>query len=476
MHLRSHRKFWIASALVLVFAISAIGLSRAYSVARVGAGYMAQKLCSGVLVSGRTAADVLEENLAGSGLEVLQFYAEDIDHEAEQVTASLFGLVQETAIHREGFGCTLLHGQSAAKLRAQTAGVLSKQLPADVYAEWPVGSKVSPVALAPGIDEKAFRETINTMFSEDVPPRQRQTWALVVVHKGRIVAEHYAPGFHKDMPLIGWSLSKTATNALVGMRVMDGALSLEDNDLLREWRDKDDPRRSITLDELMRMTSGLEFDQHTDAPWMLFVEPDDVHYAASKPLAYKPGSHWSYSSGNTNIIAGVLRETFDDEREYLRFPQERLFGPLGMRTASLAPDDAGTFVSSAFLYASARDWARLALYLRDGVWEGERLLPEGWVSNSLKATKASPDRQYGAQLWLKLPEWNGPDGPLLPRDTYFMLGRDAYYMLGFHGQVVAIVPSRDLIIVRLGLTREDGRTIAWELAPLVQAFPDKQAQ
>lgn len=470
------RRQWIGSGVIVLVAIAALVLPRAYSVARVGAGYTAQKLCSGVLVSGRTAVDVMAENLTGSGLGVLRFYSADIDHETEQVTASLFGLVKETAIHREGFGCTLLHGESAEKLRAQTDGLLAKLPPLDIYAEWPAGSKVSPVALAPGVNEQALRETLDAMFSETVSPRPRRTWALVIVHEGRIVAERYAPGFHKDMPLIGWSLSKTATNALVGLRVMDGALSLDDDALLPEWRDKDDPRRSITLEELMRMTSGLEFDQHTDAPWMLFVEKDDVHYAASKPLAHAPGSHWAYSSGNTNIIAGILRETFPNERAYLRFPQERLFGPLGMRTASLAPDDVGTFVSSAFLYASARDWARLALlYLRDGVWDGQRLLPEGWVGNSLKATRESPEQQYGAQLWLKLPEWAGPDGPLMPSDTYFMLGRDAYYMLGFHGQVVAIVPSRDLVIVRLGLTRDDGRSIAWELAPLVRAFPARAA-
>ncbi|MEM7398505.1 MAG: serine hydrolase, partial [Pseudomonadota bacterium] len=307
------------------------------------------------------------------------------------------------------------------------------------------------------------------------PPRK--TWALVIVHKGRIVAERYGKGFHKDMPLIGWSLSKTATNALVGMRVMDGTLDLNDDRLLPEWSGEGDPRGSITLEELMRMTSGLDFDQRSDAPYMLFVEPDDAKYAASKPLVYLPGSHWSYSSGNTNIVARVLRETFADEAEYLRFPQERLFGPLGMHTAELAPDDAGTFVSSAFLYASARDWARLALlYLQDGVWDGERLLPDGWVENSVRPTRASPVDQYGAQLWVKLPEWVGPDGPLLPKDTYCVLGQDAYYMIGFHGQVVTIVPSRELIIVRLGLTRQDSRSIAWELAPLVQAFPDFDTQ
>jgi CubicO group peptidase (beta-lactamase class C family) len=477
MHLGPSRNFWIASALIILVTVSVVLLARAYSAARLGAGYMAQKLCSGVLVSGRTAEDVMAENLTGSGLEILRLYSANIDPDAEQVTASLYGLVVETAIYRAGFGCTLLHGESAENLRAQTAGLLRKQPPVDSDAEWPAGNKVSGAALPSGVDKRAVRATIDAMFSEPDTSRLRRTWALVVVHEGRIVAERYAPGFHKDMPLIGWSLSKTATNALVGMRVMDGVLSLADDALMSEWRDKDDPRRSITLDELMRMTSGLEFNQPQDAPWMLFVEPDDAHFAASKPLAYSPGSHWSYSSGNTNIIARILRETFTDEREYLRFPQERLFGPLGMRTASLAPDDAGTFVSSAFLYASARDWARLALlYLRDGVWEGQRLLPEGWVENSLRATKESPDQQYGAQLWRKLPEWVGPEGPLMPRDTYFMLGRDAYYMLGFHGQVVAISPSRDLIVVRLGLTRDDGRSIAWDLAPLVRAFPDKDVQ
>jgi hypothetical protein len=340
-------------------------------VAQIGAGYVAVKLCSGVFVSGREIEDIVADNLAVPGLAILTYYASVVDHDAEQVTASLFGLATETAIHRKGFGCTLLHGVSAESLRAQTAGLLRELPPLDSNTEWPLGSKVSAAPLDPGVDERAMREAVDAMFSEPDPARLRRTWALVVVHHTCIVAERYAPGFHADMPLIGWSLSKSATNALVGMRVMDGALSLEDDALLPEWRGKDDPRRSITLDELLRMTSGLQFDQFYDGPLMLFLEPDDVHFAASKPLAYLPGTHWSYSSGNTNIIAGVLRETFADERDYLRFPQERLFGPLGMRIARLAPDDAGIFVSSSFLYASARDWARLALlFLQDGCGTG----------------------------------------------------------------------------------------------------------
>jgi len=477
MRLGLSRSFWILLSLIVLVTALSIVLPHAYNVAKIGAGYMAHKLCAGVFVSGREIENIKTDNLDGPGpLYILRFFSFDVDRDAEEATASLFGLVSETALHREGFGCTLLHGVPPSDLRAQTEGVLFEPPPLDTDTEWPLGSKVSPATLDPGVDDKAMRAAIEAMFFEPNPAKPRRTWALVVVHQGRIVAERYAPGFHAQMPLIGWSLSKTATNALVGMRVMDGALSLEDDALLPEWRDEDDPRRSITLDSLMRMTSGLTFDQTYDAPRMLFIEEDDTRYAATKPLAYVPGSHWSYSSGSTNIVTGVLRESFANRRDYLRFPHERLFYPLGMRSATIAPDDVGTFIGSTFLYASARDWARLALlFLQDGVWNGQRLLPEGWVNYSVKSTPQSPGEQYGAQVWLKLPEEIGQHDPRMPDNAYYMLGHHAYYMIGFNGQVVAIVPSRDLIVVRLGLTREDRRSIAWDLSPLVNAFPDKDA-
>jgi CubicO group peptidase (beta-lactamase class C family) len=152
----------------------------------------------------------------------------------------------------------------------------------------------------------------------------------------------------------------------------------------------------------------------------------------------------------------------------LRFPRERLFEPLGMRSTVLEPDASGTFIGCSFLYASARDWARLGLlFLHDGVWQGERLLPEGWVAYSLKPTIQSPEDEYGAQVWLKLPESAELGEPPMPEDTY--------YLLGYNEQVVAIVPSHDLVIVRLGLTREGGDwDNARDLAPLVNAFPIRE--
>jgi CubicO group peptidase (beta-lactamase class C family) len=270
---------------------------------------------------------------------------------------------------------------------------------------WPEGERVETGSLPAGADEAALAKAIDAAFSEPDLVHPRRTRALVVVHGGRIVAERYAEGFHAAMPLIGWSMSKTVANALVGLRVKDGALAVGQNALLPEWRAKDDPRRAVRLDEMLRMTSGLAFNEYPDSETsdivqMLFVVGDAAAYAAAKPLEAPPATQWIYSSGATNILARALRESFADERDYLRYAQERLFGPLGMRSAVLEPDASGTFVVSSLVYASARDWARFGLlFLRDGFWAGERLLPEGWVAYSLTPTAVSPGGQYGAHIW-----------------------------------------------------------------------------
>jgi CubicO group peptidase (beta-lactamase class C family) len=290
--------------------------------------------------------------------------------------------------------------------------------------------KIARGALPDGVDGAALAQAIDAAFSEPDPAHPRRTRALVVAHGGRIVAERYAKGFDANMPLIGWSMSKTAAYALVGLRTKDGELALDSRELLSEWRDDGDPRCDITIEQLLRMTSGLRFDESygdelSDVTQMLFVKEDAGKFAASKPLEFPPGSHWAYSSGTTNILSRVLRESFANERDYLRFPYERLFKPLGMRSAVLEPDPTGTFVASSFLYASARDWARLGLFfLRGGKWRGEQLLPEMWVASSLIPTKSSPDAEYGAQLWLKLPEAAGRGEPPMPDDAYYMLGHD----------------------------------------------------
>ena len=401
-----------------------------------------------------------------------RFFQPHVQREAKRVTTSMYGLGRRTAVFREGLGCTLVVDRSENELRAQAASIFPHSSVSDPDALWPEGERVDLEALPQQVDRVALEAGVKATLAEPDSAHPRRTHALVVVHGGRIVAEGYAPGFDATMPLIGWSMSKMAINALVGIAVQDGKLTLADRALLPEWRGDADPRRDIRLDQLLRMTSGLSFnedyaDHSGDVIQMLFVQGDKAGFAAAKSLEHSPGAYWQYSGGTSNIIARILRQRFADEQEYLRFPRERLFEPLGMRSAVLEPDEAGTFVGSTFMYASARDWARLGLlFLHDGRWQGQRLLPEGWVTYSLTPTKDAPDAQYGAHVWLKLPGSPGLGEPSMPEDTY--------YMLGYDEQVVAVVPSRDLVIVRLGITREEG---AWDhardLAPIVRAFPPR---
>ena len=206
------------------------------------------------------------------------------------------------------------------------------------------------------------------------------------------------------------------------------------------------------------MSSGLKFDEDyrnplADVTFMLFGVPDAAAYAIAKPLEAEPGSRWSYSSGTTNIISSAIRRIVGDPG-YLEFPRRALFNPLRMTSAVMETDAAGNFVGSSFMYATARDWARFGLlYVRDGVWLGQRILPEGWVAYTRTPTSNAPDQQYGAHFWLRIPnEFScGNEGGQLPADSF--------HAVGYEGQFVTIIPSRELVLVRLGLTRHP---CAWD--------------
>ena len=464
------RRIWLWLAGLAVAGLVAGGF-HVYRVARVGSGFSAEIMCGGVFVSGRTPEDVKTADFGAPGYELLRFFGQAVEREGKRVTASAYGLAPQTAIYRDGLGCTLLGGRSEKALRAEAPAFAGTPL-ADPQALWPEGERADLAALSQGVDRPALDAAIEAAFAEPDPERPSNTRALVVVYHGRLVAERYAPGFDAGMPLIGWSMTKGALNALIGLRVKDGKIALTDRALLPEWRDEDDPRRFISLDDLLRMSSGLAFDESYDDPLadvtvMLFARGDMAKFAADKKLLHPPGTHWAYSSGTSEIIARVLRETFASDQDYLRYARERLFAPLGMSSAEIAPDASGTLVGSSFLYASARDFARLGLlYLQDGVFAGQRLLPVGWVGYTLTPATNAPDGKYGAHMWLKLPESDGYGEPPMPDD--------AFYFLGHNEQIIAIVPSRDLVIVRLGLTAKGG---AWnnatDLAPIVHAFPPR---
>jgi CubicO group peptidase (beta-lactamase class C family) len=465
----SLRKALLVLLTLLAVVFATIGLRWAYFTALLGSGFTAETLCSGIFVSGRDRASIFAEELTGPGYELLQLFQAEIDDQQKQVTASTYGLWPRTAVYREGLGCTLAIGKTPSELRAEAANLFPAMPPPEPNALWPEGERVDLETLSNDIDHAALTAAIDAAFAEPDPSHPRRTRALVVVHKGRIVAERYASGFDQNTPLVGWSMTKTATNALVALRVLDGAVATSNDKLLPEWRDEGDARSAITLDQLLRMTSGLAFDEGygsntSDVAQMLFAKESAGRFAAEKPLLAPPGTLWNYSSGTSNVIQLILRHGFTDQRDYLRFPHERLFDPLFMRTAVLEPDASGSFIGSSLMYASARDWARLALlFAQSGVWQGKPLLPPNWVSYSLTPTPEAPNKEFGAHVWLKLPE-----------SEQASLAADAYYLLGFDQQIVAIIPSRDLIIVRLGLTRKGGDwDHARDLAQIVRAFSAK---
>ena len=312
---------------------------------------------------------------------------------------------------------------------------------------------------------------MDAAFTEPAPRKPCRTRAVLVLHDGAIVAERYAQGFGPDSALPGWSVTKSVLSALVGILVEEKRLSLEDKALLPEWRFPDDQRAAISVEDLLRMRSGLAFseiysDPRADVTQMLYASSDMAAFAANKPLSAPPGTTWRYSSGTTNILSRIVRQTVG-EREYHAFPRRALFGPLGMNSAVLESDAAGTFVGSSYMFATARDWARFGqLYLEDGDWRGRRILPAGWVRFGATPTPQSPDGCYGAHWWLKVPRELGGETEAASR-----IPRDAFFGLGHEGQSLTVIPSRRLVVVRLGLSiYVDAWNHARFIAAVVQAL------
>lgn len=425
----------------------------------VAAAYAAKVAASALFVSGRTLDSVLAEELAPTRpiealiRPLLQF---DVDSAARTVTCRL-GAASAMAVATVDLGCTLVPaGESAAVLRSRGAAVRQPIATTPVdrgTVDWPRGDRL-PTEPAPGVDHAALRAAVAAAFVDQPGKPETVTRAVVVVHRGRLVAEQYAPGVHATMPLPGWSMSKTLTHALLGVRVQQGRLDPAAPLAVPEWRCATDGHEQLTLMDLLTMRSGLRWNEDYDDPRsdslrMLFRSADAAAVYAAMPLEHARGQRFVYSSGSTNLLCRVLRRTFATDREYWAFPRTQLFAPLGMHTAVLETDASGTFVGSSYGFASARDWARLGmLYADDGVVAGERLLPAGWV----QAAATAGSGEFGAHVWCNRdPDGDGPRRPEWPD-----LPDDLLRMDGHEGQYCVVFPRQQVVVVRLGCTKNGG--------------------
>lgn len=407
-------------------------------------GFSAKTMCSCHFIQDRTLDDILNHELTPA-----DFMSTTFDVSQKSATTTFLG-TSRTAVFRPNLGCTLLSERShddVERLAIVTNKIETKN------------SLVADVNINP-----ALQSIVNKAFDED-DGKVVNTRAILIYKDSLIVGEKYAPGYTSETPQMGWSMTKSITNALVGILVKQGQLDIYKPALIKEWHQEDnDPRNEITIDHLLRMSSGLhfveEYDKQSTVNQMLWTKADAGKVAYSQNLRHPVDTKWYYSSGTTNIISHIIRQQFSTHQEYINFPYNALFNKLGMNTAIMETDANGTYVGSSLMYASARDWAKLGiLYLQDGVWDGERILPEGWVDYSKTPTQTvEPYNFYGAHFWI-----NASKEPAVKIDiprSWPGVPDDAYYASGFEGQTVLIIPSHKVVIVRLGQTLDRS---AWDI-------------
>jgi CubicO group peptidase (beta-lactamase class C family) len=421
-------KRWIKAVLVLLVAAVAWLAWQAGKVMPMGAAYIAKTMCSEHFVAGRdNLDDIWSDILDIDSSFTLGNY--ELDTEAARVNGFFgSGILKTTAVYREGLGCTIAAGVAPDSLLPLPPGQLA-------------GAGSDQKLSVSGVRNPLLEAALDEAFSEPSSESHRQTRAVVVLQDGQIVAERYAAPFDREMPLIGWSMTKSITNNLLGLLAGDGHFDLDDPAPVPEWQADDDPRKAITMRQMLQMSSGLDF-------------PEVYSPGSATTMGYEPGSRWHYSSGTSNILARIVRDmTGGTAADVHEFTRRRLYNPLGITTMVIEPDASGAQVGSSFSYATARDWARLGqFWLQDGMWRGERLLPEGWMDWSTVAAPAATEGQYGAQFWLNRDVGGkGRPSPELP-ESMFMAN-------GFNGQSIVVFPNQNIVVVRLGFTTDN----SWDL-------------
>lgn len=457
------------SLLLLVVLVLAGGISWLLWHCRdAGAGYCAKILASGVFVMGRTP-----ESIRAQELKFVPACGYEVDLAAKSVTAWIFPSAKRTAVYRDGLGVALLLDDDVKRVQALARPALIPRLDALKDQPWPMGDAPSGKPRPEGFDEAKVTAAVDHMFAEPNRLHLRNTRAVIVAYRGEIIAERYAPGFGPEQRLAGWSMTKSVFHALYGIAVRDGKLKTTNLAPVPAWRTPGDPRGLITLDALLHMHSGIDysdfdFDGRPRLAELLFGHQGAAEYFMSRPAAHAPGEHFAYASGGTNLLSWILRQAYGDDA-YCALPYKELFDKLGMRSTILEADATGTFIGSSYLFATARDFVRFGLlYQNDGLWQGERILPEGWVQHGRTPADGGPD-YYGAHWWL----FSASDRERA-RKRGVIIPEDAFIATGYEGQKLLVIPSMQLVVARLGLCYFSDFPLADELSILLKAFPEAQ--
>ena len=399
-------------------------------------GFSAKSIASGHFIDNRSQ-EMIEKG--DNDINMIDLAKNKIEAMGKFAVASVYGLKERKAIYREGLGATLINDDFDVTKPYE----VPKRTKLNNNVPFPYGNKESKDTVFANVDYTKLNAAVANAFDEN-DQIQKRTRSLLVIYKDKIIAEKYETGFDKNSKILGWSMTKSITSAMFGILQKQGKYDIYKPAPIKEWQN--DERKIITTNDLLHMNSGLEweekYDKICDATKMLFEAENMSRVQLEKPAAFKPNTHWNYSSGTTNLLSGILRSQFRTHQEYLDFWYSALIDKIGMNSMIVETDMAGNYVGSSYGWATTRDWSKFGLlYLHKGNWNGEQILDESWVKYTATPTNTSNGR-YGGHFWLNA-SGHFPDVP-----------KDMYYCSGFQGQMVAIIPSLDLVIVRMGL-KED---------------------
>jgi CubicO group peptidase (beta-lactamase class C family) len=442
-------KIVLGSLIALVFVVVLVLWLKPPALLRIGSNYTAKIVCSNVFLAERDPDEVLRDDVQAPGISILRYMKVSVDRDAHVVRAGFFGFIGDgVAVARPGVGCTVVPDGNvnfakavAPSSSASTPKAEGPAPPAQPAQAWPDG------------ETAAENTQVEKILADDklAGPGMR---SVVVIDHGHLVAERYGAGFSPKTPLLGWSMSKTVMAGVIGMLVKDGKLTLDQTGF---WP-AGDARANIRIADLLAMSSGLHFNESygavSDVTSMLYLQSDMAAFAHDQPLEHPIGEAWSYSSGTAVLLSRIMQDAAGPNSA--DFVSQRLFQPLGMHSATMEADEHGTLVGSSYMYANAHDWARYGQFLvQDGVWKDQRMLPEGYVAMMATPVKASGGEYGMGQTWL----FTADEAVGIPPDTFYLSGHD--------GQTVAVIRSRQLVIVRLGLTPN---TTGYSPQPLIKAI------
>ncbi|WP_281309519.1 serine hydrolase domain-containing protein [Flavobacterium flavigenum] len=398
-------------------------------------GFSAKSIASGHFLDNRSK-ELIEKT--DNDIKLIDLATNTINEAGKFATSNVYGLKERKAIYREGLGATLINDDfDVSKPYLLPRRLKAKTLP------FPYGNVDPKDTIFSNIDYTQLQKTIDNAFDKS-GGKLKRTRAVVVLYKNKLIAEKYDTGFTKDSRILGWSMTKSITSSAFGVLAKQGKIDIYKPAPVAEWQN--DERKNITINDLLHMNSGLEWEENystiCDATKMLFQAEDMGKVQLDKQAQFKPNTHWNYSSGTTNLLSLILKRQFKTQQEYLDFWYNAVIDKIGMSSMIVEQDMSGTFVGSSYAWATARDWSKFGLlYLNKGNWNGEQILDESWVKYTSTPTNTS-EGKYGAQFWLNA-GGKFPDAP-----------RDMFYCNGYQGQMVAIIPSKDMVIVRMGLTED----------------------